>query len=277
MLISPSALSELTNYQQVFILCHRSFPNAFDRPASPVARDYRPAGGERYKVKDDDSWVALARKKGMGPWELIRYNYPGLPSDEQRAAPEVNWYLQEYVGCTKLTADRKNYCFSSTSSPGQIWLPGRMNTSIYNPVPIMRQPLSGSCWYTSLQMVVKYWRDRGQGYGLVDPSEDPETVALFAANKGIQDRERIARKLGFAVFYASLTNEGMWDLLKKGPVIYAGAWPGQLSGHWVVIVGISDDKLTINDPLSGMRTWDCDFFMSQYLIQTAERPLIYAP
>src|SRR6516225_4353421 len=162
MLISPSALSELTNYQQVFILCHRSFPNAFDRPASPVARDYRPAGGERYKVKDDDSWVALARKKGMGPWELIRYNYPGLPSDEQRAAPEVNW------------------------------------------------------------------RDRGQGYGLVDPSEDPETVALFAADKGIQDRERIARKLGFAVFYASLTNEGMWDLLKKGPVIYAGAWPGQL-------------------------------------------------
>ena len=67
------------------------------------------------------------------------------------------------------------------------------------------------------------------GYGLVDPSEDPETVALFAANKGIQDRERIARKLGFAVFYASLTNEGMWDLLKKGPVIYAGAWPGQLN------------------------------------------------
>ena len=51
----------------------------------------------------------------------------------------------------------------------------------------------------------------------------------------------------------------------------------KLSGHWVVIVGISDDKLTINDPLSGMRTWDCDFFMSQYLIQTAERPLIYAP
>jgi len=37
-----------------------------------------------------------------------------------------------------------------------------------------------------------------------------------------------------------------------------------LSGHWVVIVGISDDKLTINNPLSGMQTWDYDFFMSQY-------------
>jgi len=102
-------------------------------------------------------------------------------------------------------------------------------------------------------------------------------VALYAANTGINDRERIARKLGFTVLYASLTNEGMWDLLKKGPVIYAGAWPGQLSGHWVVIVGISDDKLIINNPLVGMQTWDYDFFMSQYLIQTAERPLVYAP
>ena len=152
-----------------------------------------------------------------------------------------------------------------------------MNSSIYNLVPVMRQPLSSSCWYTSLQMVVKYWRDKGLGDGLVDPSEDLETVALFAANNGISDRERIARKLGFTVLYSSLSNEGMWDLLKKGPVIYAGAWPGQLSGHWVVIVGISDNNLIINDPLTGMRTWDYDFFMSQYLLQTAERPLVYAP
>jgi hypothetical protein len=252
-------------------------PQCIRRPVTPVSQSYRPASGQKYKVKDSDSWITLARDKGISPWELIRYNYPGLPSNDHQAAPEVNWYLQEYVGCTKLTADRKNYCFSSAANPGQIWLPSRMNSSIYNPVPIMRQPVSSSCWYTSLQMVVKYWRDKGLGGGLVDPSEDPETVALYAANTGISDRERIARKLGFTVLYASLTNEGMWDLLKKGPVIYAGAWPGQLSGHWVVIVGISDDKLTINNPLSGMQTWDYDFFMSQYLIQTAQRPLVYAP
>jgi hypothetical protein len=92
-------------------------PQCIRRPASPVARDYRHAGGQRYKVKDDDSWVTLAREKGMSPWELIRYNYPGLPSNEQRAAPEVNWYLQEYVGCTKLArtvkcslgGDRRNF------------------------------------------------------------------------------------------------------------------------------------------------------------------------
>lgn len=252
-------------------------PSCIKRPSSPVARDYRPASGQKYKVKDGDSWVTLAREKGMGPWELIRYNYPGLPASESQAAPEVNWYLQEYVGSRKLTTDNKNYCFSSTAVPGEIWLPGRMNSSIYHAVPIMRQPQTWSCWYTSLQMVVQYWRGRGLGRGLVDPSEDAETQALYTTNGGIQDRERIARKLGFTVLYASLTNEGMWDLLKKGPLIYAGAWPGQLSGHWVVIVGISDNQLVINNPASGMQTWDYDFFMSQYLIQTAERPLVYAP
>ncbi|MCC6342628.1 MAG: hypothetical protein IT166_10530 [Bryobacterales bacterium] len=252
-------------------------PSCIRRPARPVARDYRPAGAESRKVTGRDSWVTLAREKGMTPWELIRFNYPGLPANQQEAAREVNWYLQEYVGCTVLTADQKNYCFSSSDNPGTVWLPGRMNSSIYHAVPVMKQPQTWSCWYTSLQMVVKYWRDRGQGGGLIDPSEDPETQKLYTDNKGIVDRERIARKLGFTVLYASLTNEGMWDLLHDGPVIYAGAWPGQLSGHWVVIVGISDDQLAINNPASGMQTWNYNYFMSQYLIQTAERPLIYAP
>jgi hypothetical protein len=252
-------------------------PQHIRRPAVPVARDYRPAGGQKYKVQDGDSWITLARRKGMGAWELIRYNYPNLPQDPQLAALEVNWYLQEYVGCKRLTTDRKNYVFSFAAMPGEVWLPSRMNTSIYHNVPAMRQPQSWACWYTSLQMVVKYYRDKGQGAGLIDPSEDSETVALYNANKGITDRERIARKLGFTVLYASLSNEGMWDMIKSGPLIYAGAWPGVLSGHWVVIVGISDNNLTINNPAAGMQTWDYDFFMSKYLLQTAERPLIYAP
>lgn len=250
-------------------------PNCIRRPSSPVARDYRPAGGNRHRVRDGESWVSLAREKGMDPWELIRYNYPNLPANLQQAALEVNWYLQEYVGCTLLTPDRKNYCFSSAATPGEIWLPGIMNSSIYHHVPIMIQPQTWSCWYTSLQMVVKYYRDRGMGFGLIDPSEDAETQALYTANTGITERERIARKLGFSVLYASLTNEGMWEMLRAGPVIYAGAWPGQLSGHWVVIVGISDDRLAINNPAVGLQNWDYNFFMSQYLLQTAERPLIY--
>jgi hypothetical protein len=46
----------------------------------------------------------------------------------------------------------------------------------------------------------------------------------------------------------------MWNLLHNGPIIYAGQWPGLLSGHWVVIVGISETLLSINDPGLGRRT-----------------------
>jgi ABC-type bacteriocin/lantibiotic exporter with double-glycine peptidase domain len=130
-------------------------------------------------------------------------------------------------------------------------------------------------------MVVAYYRRRGLGSTLKDPSEDAETRAIYTANQGIgqtpNDRERIARKLGFTVSYSSLTAEGMWGLLLNGPVIYAGRWPGQLSGHWVVIVGISDTLLAINNPAVGQENWDYNYFMGQYLLQTAERPLIYAP
>jgi ABC-type bacteriocin/lantibiotic exporter with double-glycine peptidase domain len=152
-----------------------------------------------------------------------------------------------------------------------------MNTCIYHQVPIMIQPQTWACWYTSLQMVVRYYRQKGRGKGLIDPSEDSETQALYTSNTGISDRERIARKLGFTVGYFSLNNEGMWGLLNDGPVIYAGRWPTHLSGHWVVIVGISENTLEINNPAVGLQSWDYNYFMGRYLLQTAERPLVYAP
>jgi hypothetical protein len=47
-----------------------------------------------------------------------------------------------------------------------------MNSSIHLPVPIMLQPQTWACWYTSMQMVVRYYRKLGKGFGLTDPSED---------------------------------------------------------------------------------------------------------
>lgn len=99
-------------------------PSCIKKPAAPVDKAFTPAGGISYKVKDGDSWVSLAASKGVDPWALIRFNYPNLPASNREAALEVNWYLQEYVGCTRLTADHKNYCFSSAATPGKIFLPG---------------------------------------------------------------------------------------------------------------------------------------------------------
>lgn len=156
----------------------------------------------------------------------------------------------------------------------------KANSSIFHDVPVMIQPQTWACWYTSMQMVVAYFRrPQSRGPRLIDPSEDPETSQIFQSNQGIgktpDERERIARKLGFSVGYMSLTTDGMWGLLKDGPVIYAGKWPGQLSGHWIVITGISDQVISINNPAVGPQTWDYGQFAGKYLLQTAERPLVY--
>jgi hypothetical protein len=111
------------------------------RPTNPVPRSFTPVDGERYKVRDGDSWVALAQQASaaasasVDPWGLIRYNFPGLPADTHAASMEVNWYLQEYVGCKLLTPERDNYVFSSSASPGIIYLP---RVSSYRPeAPIL--------------------------------------------------------------------------------------------------------------------------------------------
>jgi hypothetical protein len=99
------------------------------RPANPVPKSYVPPNCEPYKVKDGEGWISIAQKAGaaaqmsIDPWYLIRLNFPGLPESKSEAAKEVNWYLQEYVGCKKLTADQKNYCFSTSDYPGTIYVP----------------------------------------------------------------------------------------------------------------------------------------------------------
>jgi hypothetical protein len=98
-------------------------PSCIKKPATPVEKSFVPTGGAPYKVKDGDSWVSIAKGKGIDPWVLIRFNYPNLPPSNGQAALEVNWYLQEYVGCKKLTPDNKNYCFSATDTPGIIYIP----------------------------------------------------------------------------------------------------------------------------------------------------------
>ncbi len=71
-----------------------------------------------YRVRNNDNWWSLQKAFGLrDPWDLIRYNFN--TSDPA----EVNWYLREYLGCTKTTADGKNYCFSNNLKPGLLYLP----------------------------------------------------------------------------------------------------------------------------------------------------------
>jgi hypothetical protein len=105
-------------------------PDCILRPSSPVSRDFVPAQGTPYRVKDNDSWRTVAQKNGLDEWQLVRFNYPNLPADKQSAARQVNWYLQEYVGCRLLTADSNNYRFSASATPGIIYLPSTSGDAV---------------------------------------------------------------------------------------------------------------------------------------------------
>jgi hypothetical protein len=113
--------------------------SSIQRPPIPVAKTYTPAGGVQYKVVDGDTWAKLAAGAGIDSWALIRFNYPGLPTDMQQAARQVNWYLQEHVGCVRVTPDQRNYIFSSSAAPGFIWMPPAAPVAPLTPDEIARK------------------------------------------------------------------------------------------------------------------------------------------
>ncbi|HUQ94141.1 MAG TPA: polymorphic toxin type 44 domain-containing protein [Bryobacteraceae bacterium] len=122
-------------------------PNCIRTPASPVPKSFVPAASTRYKVQTGDSWVSLATRSGMDPWALIRFNYPNLPASESLAAREVNWYLQEYVGCKTLTADNLNYIFTSADAPGYVFLPApKAAPAPVTPVPAPPKAIQLNFW-----------------------------------------------------------------------------------------------------------------------------------
>lgn len=155
------------------------------------------------------------------------------------------------------------------------------NSSILHPVPVMIQPQSWACWYTSFQMVKRYETSRQRGSQLKDPADVPWIKAIFDANHGIgtvlDEREKVALALGYELVFASLTAGALWNILRDVPVIYAGQWPGQPSGHYVVLTGISEDQLQINNPATGHECYSYEWFVGWVLQQTAERPLVHPP
>jgi hypothetical protein len=83
-------------------------------------RNFVPPNAKLEPVTEADSWVTLAARTGLDPWQLILFNYPNLPIwDKELASREVNWYLKNYVGCTRST-DGRNYAFSGGL---KVWVP----------------------------------------------------------------------------------------------------------------------------------------------------------
>ncbi len=88
-----------------------------NRPKNP-RRSFPPEGTVlRHRVRTGDNWWSVGKKYGFNdPWDIIGFNY------NTRDPEEVNWYLQELVGCTR-SSDGKNYSFDSSDRFGIIYIP----------------------------------------------------------------------------------------------------------------------------------------------------------
>jgi hypothetical protein len=88
-------------------------------PARPIQKRglWPPANSKEYKVLNSDDWWKVAKKFNIDVWALIEFNF------QTRVPEEVNWYLQELVGC-RHSKDGKNYAFlGADPSKSKIYIP----------------------------------------------------------------------------------------------------------------------------------------------------------
>lgn len=107
--------------------------NCEARPTALIDIDYVPPGSEPYLVADGDNWWSLAQKKGVDAKWLVKYNF------QTNEYKHVNWYLHNFVGCTKKSPDGNNFSFTTaarnatwTSRAGVIYVP---KSEVKEPVP----------------------------------------------------------------------------------------------------------------------------------------------
>lgn len=127
-------------------------------------------------------------------------------------------------------------------------------------VPLIPQTLNMACWYASAQMLIQWRRERKQmtESALLDPSEDPPSVAAWKANGGIDDSFilMLAADLGLQRVppqTATLQAIKQW-LHRYGPLWVNG------STHITVLAGVDlkRSRVYIHDPLPinlGKKGW----------------------
>jgi hypothetical protein len=175
-------------------------PGCIRRPANPSPRV--PANSEPYKVTDQDDWFSVAKRCNMDVWALIRFNYPTLPANNAQAAPEVNWYLEHYVGCRKLPADNKNYCSSSSAAPGFVYLPRPGGGT--TPAPAPAPPPTVTLDFTRFDRTLDYMYAE-----MYTNSRSTEIAAIKAGNLGAGG---LAGKAAALAAFPNLVRTGArWD------------------------------------------------------------------
>jgi Papain-like cysteine protease AvrRpt2 len=143
-----------------------------------------------------------------------------------------------------------------------------------------------ACWYTTLQMVVRYYENEAQQSlgNLQAPDTFSYMQARFTAgsNPSWAEWRTWAQKCGFTPLDLCPNAHGIYTYLHSyGPILYSGTWGNSFDGHVVVITGVdtTSGDLFLDDPLerSAPVVRGMDGYLST-LVQTLwENPLfVYA-
>ncbi len=139
-----------------------------------------------------------------------------------------------------------------------------------------------ACWYTGLQMEVRYFENRAGG-SLADlrgPETFPDMQTRFTGggNPSWAEWPLWAARCGFKSIEMTPTAAGVYSTLsQRGPIVYSGTWGNSFNGHVVIVVGIDTDAgtLFVDDPLTSVAptAYPFDTYLGQLTQTLTDNPL----
>ena len=157
-----------------------------------------------------------------------------------------------------------------------------MSTIQINGVVHQRQLNKRACWFTSLQMAVRYFENKSQSSNpnLVSPEFFPDMKDRFdkGSNPSWAEWRQWGEKCGFTALNMTPNEMGVYQTISRyGPIIYSGTWGNTFDGHVVILTGINTDSkvLTMDDPWEATApiTKDIYAYFSQLSQTLWENPL----
>ena len=151
-----------------------------------------------------------------------------------------------------------------------------------NGVTHQKQSNPRACWYTCLQMAVRYFENKAQGClrNLSSPENFPVMLQRFqnGSNPSWAEWRQWAEQCGFTPLNLTPNQNGIYQYLSQyGPIVYSGTWGYTFDGHVVILTGVdtSSNTVYVDDPLenSAPVTKNINTYFGQLAQTLWENPL----
>ena len=220
------------------------------------------------KVNKDSAWIAKHPSEYAYDGWAVQYKILKLAAEEPAATTYVREWPELYPAEDQ-NLKSPHAIQGTTTGPKNIpqlyqWDP-RWGYTVYSSTAF---GMTGCC-PTTLAMVYQ---------GLTGKTDmTPYDMGVLAANDGYMSEYEgtdafflinEAQGLGLNCYEIYLATESMLAALENGDVLIANVGPGDFTndGHFIVVTGLKDGKLIVNDPYSKQRSeklWDPDEVMNQ--------------